>query len=131
MAVPATFADTYTVVASPADATETVIAQLNGVSTFLRGQTIKVFASANITPGASSTAVVLKLRKNSVSGTQLGVSSGVGIAAAQITSGVTVTIDAADVSENVAGAIYVLTATVTTAGAASPVNAVHLWCRVD
>lgn len=51
---------------------ETVVATVTGVSTNQPGQTVGIRGKANITLGASTTAVVMRVRRDSVTGTVVG-----------------------------------------------------------
>lgn len=116
---------TSAVTASPADATETVIATLAGCSVRYPSDHFVIVAVADITPQAAVTSVTLKVRRTSVSGTTVGTMIETPKAAADITRGVFV-FACDDAPGDVAGLTYVLTATMTTAGGASVVNAVEL-----
>lgn len=122
---------TTTVTGSPATNAETIIATSPGVVLRYPGQTIKVYGSVNFTVGTSGTAGTLKLRRDSVTGTQIGVS--VTIPVSQITATQTAdgVIAAFDTPGDVNGQIYVMTLTVTAGAATSTVNNVWLSCRAD
>lgn len=130
MAIPQNFFDTYTVVASPADATETVIATLAGITELLPNLPVHLHAWCNITGASDATNVILRIRRTSLTGTAV---------VGPITCGTTdVTAAVAangelwgqDTPGDFAGAVYVLTAVVTSATAPSTVNAVALNARV-
>lgn len=131
MSVPANFFTTTTVVASPTDATETVIALLGGITELLPNLTLKLDAKVNITTQAATTAVVLKIRRNGLTGTQVGVSTTTTIPGGAAAIALPCTAWAVDTPGDFSGAVYVLTATCTTAGGAATVNAVKLEARVD
>lgn len=51
---------------------ETVVATLSGITTSQAGQTIALRGQATITTGGSTTAITLRVRRDSVSGTVVG-----------------------------------------------------------
>jgi hypothetical protein len=130
MSVPANFFDTYTVTASPADNTETVIATLSGLTELLPNLPVHLHAWANITGEASATDMRLRIRRTSLTGTSV---------VGPFTCGVTDVTAAApangelygvDTPGDFAGQVYVLTVVMTAAGGTSTVNAVALQARV-
>lgn len=130
MSVPANFFDTYTVTASPADATETVIATLNGLTELLPNLTVHLDAWADISADASATDMRLRIRRASVSGTSV-----VGPftqATTDVTAGTASvgTIQGSDAPGDFAGQVYVLTVVMTGAVGASTVNGVGFHARV-
>lgn len=131
MTSPPLFFQTFDITASPADATETVIATLSGVCSAYAGQTFKVAGSANVTPEASGVDVILRIRRASLTGTLVAGPVGVPGEVDPNTGGVYNAITGSDAPGDVAGQIYVLTATITSAGGASVVNQVSLTARVD
>ena len=114
-----------TVVASPAAAAETIIAQiaLTGDVAVLRSVIVRGFAA--FTVGTNGTAVTLRIRKDNVSGTIVGNSGALtgGIAAANLVVENVVGVDA---SPSNTGQVYCLTLQVTAGSAASTVSAVEL-----
>lgn len=114
-----------TVVASPAAATETIIAQitLTGDVAVLRSVIVRGFAA--FTVGASGTAVRLRIRKDNVSGTVVGDTGALtgGISAGNL---VVENVAGVDASPSNTGQVYCLTLTVTAGAAASTVSAVEL-----
>ena len=131
MSVPANFFTTTTVTASPADSTETVIATLSGLTELLPGLDVKLIAQCNITTQAATTAVVLKLRRTGVSGTQVGTTCTHTIPGGAAAVSMLCTAWATDNLGTFSGEVYVLTATCTSAAGASTVNTVRLEARVD
>jgi hypothetical protein len=121
----------YTVVASPADSTETVVASVVAPPSLFSGQSFKVAFWANVTAEGSATAVVVKLRRTSLTGTQVGAT--LTYASTDILAALAFDVQsyALDGRVDTAGQIYVATLTVTTAAGASVVNAAYLECRCD
>lgn len=116
---------TSAVTASPAGATETVIATLDGCTVSLPSDRFILHAFANMTIQAATTAIVLTIRRTSVSGTIVGATTVTPDAAGTIVGG-TFTLDCDDTPGDVVALRYVLTATLTSAGGASTVNDVQL-----
>ena len=116
------FAVTTTVVASPAAAAETIIAQVNSPSGFRAAEQVWVDGWAAFTVGTSGTAVRLRLRETNVSGTVVGDTGALtgGVAAANLLAQDVAGLDTATVG------VYVLTLQVTAGAAASTVSAVRL-----
>jgi hypothetical protein len=114
-----------TVVASPTDATETIIASitLTGDVAVQRSVIIRGFAA--FTVGTSGTAVRLRIRQTNVSGTVKGDTGALtgGISAGNLVVENVVGVDAAPSNT---GQVYVLTLQVTAGAAASTVSAVEL-----
>lgn len=113
-----------TVVASPAAAAETIIAQLPasfGGVPIATG--VFVFGWAAYTVGTSGTAVTFQVRRTNVAGTSI-VSSGALTRAA--TNLAADDINGLDTAPAAGGQVYVLTMTVTAGAAASAVSAVLL-----
>lgn len=131
MSVPATFSQTYVVVAAPADATETVIASLGGVCTQLPGQSIKLHGWANIDVGTGATHCRLNIRKTNVAGDQVGNAALLQVDDTANADGITADVYAEDPSETVSGATYVLTVVMTGASGTSVIESVFLEARVD
>lgn len=131
MAVPAVFVQSYAVVGSPALAEEAVVCQVGGVSSTLPGQAIKLHGWMNIEVGTDGTAVNLRIRKDSLIGTIVGAGISVQVDDTANADGFSCDVYVQDVDENVGGAIYVLTTQVSSASAASSVDAVFLEARID
>jgi hypothetical protein len=114
-----------TVVASPTDATETIIASitLTGDVAVQRSVIIRGFAA--FTVGTSGTAVRLRIRQTNVSGTVKGDTGALtgGVSAGNLVVENVVGVDAAPSNT---GQVYVLTLQVTAGAAASTVSAVEL-----
>lgn len=112
-----------TVAASPADATETVVATLtvNTDPAFHKGVILLGFGAT--TQGANGTGVTLKLRRTDTSGTTVK-STGIIPLAAGVLG--TLSVAGVDATAPVVGQVYVLTALHTAATAASTYSAVTL-----
>lgn len=130
MSVPANHFDTYTVGASPTDATEAVIGTLSGITELWPGLAINLDAWVNVTPDASTALMTLNVRRGSITGTVVGTATADG--PATITKGtiVNMAVQCGDNLGNFTGAVYVLTLTCASAGGAGVVNALHLGARV-
>ena len=123
--------NTYTVSASPTSAAEAVIATLGGVLSLRSGQVFKLHAWVAMTPEASATTLVLKIRRDSLTGTTVVTSPT--FAGGDIVAGLLASWDVygSDQATDVGGATYVLTATLANAAGTSTVSAVMLEARVD
>lgn len=109
---------------------ETVIATLTGVSTTGPGQTVRLAGDAQITTGTNTTALTLRVRRASVSGTLVGEGNAVQIsAAAGSTEDHSVEVEEVDPGEFM-GRTYVLTAQQTAATADGAVLQAELVCTV-
>lgn len=113
------------VVASPALAAETVIAQLNGVTLDSPAKKVDLSGYAAFTVGATGTAIRLRIRQNSLTGTVVADTGAItgGVAAANV---VTQDVEGQDQPGDVAAFTYVLTLQVTGGSGASAVTAVKL-----
>lgn len=114
-----------TVVASPTDATETIIASVTVPSGLSYATGCLVFAVANFTVGTTGNAATLKIRQTSVSGTTINSTGAVntgGLAATNLTQLAAIGFDTAPAD----GQIYKATLTVGAATAGSTVSAVTL-----
>lgn len=131
MTSPPLFYQTFDIQASPADATETVIATLTGVCSQQASNIFKLAGSTNVTPEASGADVILRIRRNTLTGTLVAGPVGVPGEIDPNTGGVLAEITGQDSPGDSAGAVYVLTATITSAAGASVVNQVSLTARVD
>lgn len=116
---------TNAVTASPSGATEIVIATLPGCSVSYPSDHFIIQAFADITVQAATTAVILKPRRTSLTGTIVATSTTTYGAAATIAAGPFL-ITATDAPGDVSNLTYVLTATLTAAGGASTVNVVGI-----
>lgn len=131
MSVPANHFDSYTIVASPAGATETVIASVSGVGELLPGLTVHLDAWANVTKEASAVDAILAIRRGSLTGTVVAGPVSMAGAVDAGADGVSGTLQGFDAPGDFAGATYVLTLTMTSAGGASTVVAVGLHARTS
>ena len=118
-----------TVVASPAAAAETIIAQItvNTDEAIVSGILLRGFAA--FTVGTSGTAVTLRLRRTNVAGTVVATTGALtgGIAAANLVAEM---ILGFDTGMALTGQVYCLTLQVTAGAAASTVSAVELDATV-
>jgi hypothetical protein len=117
---------TTTVVASPAAAAETIIAQTAALGSLRAGQSVMLDGWAAYTVGTSGSAVTFRIRQTNVSGTVVansgaltGSQHGAGILSSDDIAGL-------DASPALGGQVYVLTMQVTAGAAASTVSAVFL-----
>ena len=96
--------------------TEVVVATLNGVVTPLgANQTVSLFGQAFITTGTTTTAVVVRIRRGSLTGTLVGDQTGQPVVAAAGSSNI-YEANATDTPGDVTGFTYVLTVTDTGGG---------------
>lgn len=124
------FLHSTTVVASPADATETIIASLTVTDNISAVQGVEVVCFAAFTIGTSGVSGNLKVRHTDASGATLGATGVVNVgvwAATQLTELYVAGFDTAPV---LPGQVYVATLTVGSAAAASTVSAVYLRALV-
>lgn len=114
-----------TVVASPSAATEVVIASITAMGDVASQRSTIVRGFAAFTVGTSGTAVTLRIRKDTVTGTTIGNSGALtgGISAGNL---VVENVVGVDSSPSNTGQVYVLTLQVTNGAAASTVSAVEL-----
>ena len=112
-----------TVDASPADATETVIATLSMPDDLAVGEGVLVFGWCTLTVGTNGTSILTRIRRDSVAGTAIAASGATTAVAAQLVDRSIVAFDTAPVFPN---EVYVMTLTVGAATAASTVSAVSL-----
>lgn len=129
MSVPANFFDTYDVVASPADDTETVIALLSGVGELLPNLNVHLHAMILLAPNADATLVSYTIRRDGLTGATVGQPWDTPIPASPPDAGFPGIIAVVDTPGDFAGAIYVLTATVSGASGVSTVDSVWLGAR--
>lgn len=109
---------------------ETVVATLTGVSTAQPGQSVGLRGKANITLGTGTTAIVSRLRRDSVSGTVVGE-----VQTEQISSAAGSTEDHEIYHEDAnagefSGRTYVMTVSQTGASANGTVNNASLECEI-
>ena len=111
-----------TIVASPALAAETIIAQVTLPSNFRSAESVDLSGWAAFTVGTSGTAVTMRIRETNVSGAVVGTSGALtgGVLAGNLLAQDVEAIDATSV------AVYVLTLQVTAGAAASTVSQVKL-----
>ena len=131
MAVPALFSQSYDVIASPADATATVVAAVGGVSVSLPGQTVKLHGWINIDTSADTDLITLEVRSTDINGSVINNAVSVAFVTGADSGGQEVNIYVEDPDTNVAGATYVLIVTCDAATTAATVNEVILEARVD
>lgn len=126
------FYSTHTVVASLTTSAETVIATLPNVSGDNDQDTVKLTGWANITTDGAATAIVLRVRRGTLTGTQVTPSASQGQTAAFAAGFIgNPRTEVVDNPGAVAAQTYVLTAQATANGGTCTVNAVHLEARVD
>lgn len=113
---------TSTVVASPADNTETTIASLTIPGGIAVEQGILLIGFAAYTVGTSGVSVNLKIRKTDTSGSTIAATGATTAVAADLGSKVVI----GDATTGAAEDVYVLTMTVASGAAASTVSAVGL-----
>lgn len=114
---------TATVVASPAAASETIIASVTLDQDIATVEGVLLFGFAAFLIGASGTTVVTRIRQTDVSGTIIKATGATNVTAADVTSR---TIVGFDTTKATVGQVYVLTLTVANGAAASTVSAVSL-----
>lgn len=121
---------THAIVASPALAAETIVATLGGVSTDGATQSVMLWGWVAFTVGTSGTAVRVRIRESSVTGTLVADSGAVtgGVAAAALLQE---NVQGDDSPGDVAGLVYELTLQVTAGAAISTVSAVSLIAIVS
>jgi hypothetical protein len=119
----ARFTRSTVVVASPAAAAETIIAQTPAIGDVAVIQGVRLSGWAAFTVGTNGTAVRLRLRQTNVAGTVIADTGAVtaGIAAAGLAAQ---DVEGFDAAATPPGQVYVLTLQVTAASAASTVSAV-------
>lgn len=114
---------TSTVGASPSDATETIVATLTTVGAMQTHGGVLLFAHGAFTIGTNGVSYNLKIRQTNASGTTIVATGVIALAAAALGSTTLVGFDA---SPTIPGQVYVLTATIASATAASTFSAVTL-----
>ena len=103
-------------------ATETAVLTTSGNNVDTVQKKVSIIGFLNITPGTSATACVIKIRRNTVSGTQVGTTeSPIDVAA----TSQTISFGATDTPGESANLVYVVTVTETSAGANGTVNVVQ------
>lgn len=121
------FAVTTTIVASPALAAETIIASITLPQNVVLSSGIQVFGWGALTIGTSGTALNLRIRQTSVTGSVIVATGAQGVTAAALTE---TGLQGFDASPTLPGQIYVLTAQVTAGAAASTFSAVQLYVNL-
>lgn len=131
MALSDTHWQTYTTTATVAGATEASVMTLTGPSSSYAGQTFKLHGWLAFQVAASTASVVLKIRRDSLAGTIVVTSptyNGGDVTTPKLTA---FELFGSDTQLDVASGIYVLTATLASAGGATTVSAGILEARVD
>lgn len=121
------FAQSNTVVASPALAAETIICSLTLPQNVVLSNGIQLFGWAALTIGTSGTALNLRIRQTNVSGSVIVATGAQGVTAAALTE---TGLQGFDASPTLPGQIYVLTAIVTAGAAASTISACQLYANL-
>lgn len=116
------YAYTETVAASPAAATETIIASLTTNQDCAVMEAVRLFGWCSFTAGTDAASALLRIRRTDASGTIIKAGPAV---AATATAVYSPSIAGADEGIAVPNQVYVLTLTVASASAASTVAAVH------
>lgn len=119
------------VAASPADATETVIAILDGVTCQFSSDTFKLHGYVNIILDNDATDCILRVRRDSLAGDLVGSESSISASITPGNGAATNSIDVNDTPGDVANATYVLTAECSAASGPSEINDVSLNARCD
>lgn len=118
---------TTTVAASPTDATETIVASLTIDGNIAYSTGILLLGFGAFTVGTAGVSVNLKLRRTNASGTTIAATGAVTYTAADLGA---LTVHGFDTGGTLPGQVYVLTATVASANAASTFSAVQLTAVV-
>jgi hypothetical protein len=131
MAASSRFLTTYTSAGNPAGASEAVIATLSGNLTLYAGQSFKLHGNLACQVAASTASVILKIRRDSLTGTVVATSPTYN--GGDVTTPKLVGFDVygTDQVTDVSGQTYVLTVTLASAGGATTVSSVFLEARVD
>lgn len=122
------FVQSQSIVASPATAAETVIAQLTGITSAVQqGSGVFLFAQVAYHVGTSGTAAQYRIRQGTTAGSGTVVfDSGASTAGVTAAAFVVENIFGFDTAATLPGQAYCLTLTVASASAASTVSAVNL-----
>ena len=116
------YTNTTIVDAAPSTDTETIVASVGPVASNSYGSNVKILFNLGITPGADTSAVVVKCYRNAIGGTQIGATQTIGVTAAQASN-----IFAAFIAnEPVGNATYVVAITCTSASANATVSRVAI-----
>lgn len=125
------FVQTSAITANPAGATEATIATLTGVDSLFAQQSIKLHGYAAFQVAASTTSVVLKLRRDSVTGTTVATSptfNGGDVTTPKLNAW---DVFGIDTPTELASGTYVMTVTLAGAGGATTISSVWLEARAD
>lgn len=120
-------ASSTTVVASPAAAAETIIAQVTAPADLRADAVVLLFGFAAFTVGTNGVSVNLKLRQTNASGTTKAATGAVTAVAANLGA---LSVMGVDAAPSATGQVYVLTMTVASGSAASTVSGVELLAIV-
>lgn len=121
------FFRTAAVTASPADATETVIATLSITPDLAVMEGVVLWAWYSVTVGTAGVSLLTRIRRDSLTGTVVKASGATTAAAASLQDRALV---AFDTGPSLPNEVYVVTAAVASATAASTVSAVELAALV-
>lgn len=114
---------TATVAASPADATETIIATLTIADDLAIMEGVRISAFAAFTVGTAGVSANLRIRRTNASGTILKATGALTVAATELFAP---SIQVLDTGASLPNQVYVVTLAVGSASAASTVSAVEL-----
>lgn len=118
---------TSTVAASPTDDAETIVASLTIIGNLAVGTGILLLGWGAFTVGTNGVSCNLKIRKTNASGSTLGATGAITYTAADLGA---LSLQGLDTSPTLPGQVYVLTATLASASAASTFSAVGLTAFV-
>lgn len=121
------FFNTATVVASPADATEVVVAQLNLTDDLTAVEGVYLSFWASLTVGTAGVSILTRIRRDSIAGAAIAASGATTATAAQLVDRAIEGFDTAPVFPN---EVYVVTMTVASATAASTISALEFTALV-
>lgn len=111
---------------APANAAETVIYTTPAIQTGQGDGLVGITGTVNITPGTSTTAVVLRVRQGGLTGTLVGFSPSHAVAAGAAQSISFGASDASGWTEQAGGGVYVVTAQQTGGAANGTINLVDV-----
>jgi hypothetical protein len=120
------FVRTSTVVASPTDNTETIIASLTLTDTASPVAGVELIAFAAFTIGTNGTAGNLRIRRTDASGSIVAATGGLTAGVWAATQLAELYVAGFDTGPTLPGQVYVATLTVTSGSAASTVSALYL-----
>jgi hypothetical protein len=127
MPAPVNIVGTKATAVTDGGASETVVLTCNPVITDSTQKTVHGIGFLVITPGTSAVACVIKIRRSTVSGTQVGTTQSPITVATDV---ITIPFGFIDTPGDSSGLVYVVTVTETTAGANGTVGYVQLHCFV-